>query len=365
MIDLLVTLSIWDGLYGLLSAMMQPLYWAVSGLLVLFHNLWTPVFGAHSGWAWALAIICLTLLVRTLMIPLFVKQINSSRAMQLLQPKLQDLQKKFGTDRERYAREMQKLYAEEGVNPMASCFPVLLQAPVLLSLYRVLQGVADNQVRGHWLKINPDLVASLQEAQFLGARLSGRIFPLTPFGATQIFGIVLVILMVVSLFITQLQLMRKNMPPESLTGQFAQTQKIMLYMFPLMYAFSSTIIPIGVLLYWFVSNVWTLGQQGLLIYNNPAPNTPAYIDWEERMRAKGKDPVEIQKARDAKRRKGRPARTVAAPVEADENGRRKVVRQQVRRSTVKTDDAPAASTGTATGVRRQPRNTTRAARKKK
>lgn len=363
MIELLVSLSIWDGIYGLLSAMMQPIYWVISGILVLFHALWGPIFGADSGWAWAMAIVCMTLLVRTLMIPLFVKSTNSSRALQMLQPKMEALKKKYGSDQMRFSQEMQKLYAEEGVNPMASCFPMLLQMPVMLSLYRVLQGVADNQVRGQWLKDNPQLVESLQKAQFLGADLSGRILPFSPFGMTQILGILLVVLMVVTLFITQLQLMRKNMPPEALTSQFAQTQKIMLYGFPIMYALTSTFIPIGVLLYWTVSNIWTMGQQGLLIRNNPAPNTPAYIDWEERMRAKGKDPDAIMRERAAKRRKGRPAATVAptAPVVDEETGRRRVTRQQVTRSTVRST-ADGQSTQ---GVRRQPRNTTRAARKKK
>lgn len=178
MIDLMVPLSIWDSIYGMLSAMMQPLYWAISGLLVLFHSLWSPLFGPDSGISWALSIVCLTLMVRTLMVPLFVKQINSSRALQLMQPKIQDLRKKYGADQQRLAQEMQRLYAEEGVNPTASCLPMLLQAPVFLSLYRVLQGVADHQVRGYWFHVNPDLVTSLQEASLSGARLSGRIFPM-------------------------------------------------------------------------------------------------------------------------------------------------------------------------------------------
>jgi len=112
---------------------------------------------------------------------------------------------------------MQRLYAEEGVNPTASCLPMLLQAPVFLSLYRVLQGVADHQVRGYWFHVNPDLVTSLQEASLSGARLSGRIFPMDSFGPTQLLGVVLTPLLVTPLFLTQLQLMRKNMPPEALT----------------------------------------------------------------------------------------------------------------------------------------------------
>lgn len=361
MIDLLVSLSIWDGIYGFLSAMMQPLYWAVSGMVVLFHSLWSPVFGHDSGVSWALAIVCLTLVVRTLMIPLFVKQVNSARAMQLLQPKLRELQKKHGHDRNRLAQESQKLYAEEGINPLASCFPMLLQAPVLLSLFRVLQGIADNQVRGYFFQSNSELVTSLQNAELWGIGLSRRIFPLTPFGITQIAGIVLVVLMVLTLVATQLQNMGKNMPPEALTGQMAQTQKMMLYLFPVMYAFSSVVIPIGVLIYWLTSNIWTMVQQWVLIRNNPAPNTPAYIEWEERLRAAGKDPDAIYAERIAKRRKvRRPAATQAAAA-TDENGRRKVARQQVSRSTVREPDE---GNGKIT-VRRQPRNTTRAARKKK
>ena len=364
MIDLLVPLSIWDGLYGLLSAMMQPLYWVISGLMVLFHGFWSPLFGADSGVSWTLAIVTLTLVVRTLMIPLFVKQVNSSRALQMLQPRIQELQKKHGADRERVAREMQKLYAEEGVNPMASCFPMLLQMPVFWALFRVLQGVADNQIRGYWFQTSPDLVASLQGADLFGAKLAGRIFPLEPFGATQVLGIVLILVLVLTLFLTQLQLMRKNMPPEALSGPMAQSQKVMLYIFPIMYAASSAVLPLGVLLYWSASNVWTMGQQGLLIRNNPAPNTPAYIDWEERMRARGKDPKAIMEARNAKRRKNK--RPVAAVVQqpVDENGRRRVVRQQVNRTTLKTDNS-GESSGAQGGVRRQPRSTTRSARKKK
>lgn len=143
----------------------------------------------------------------------------------------------------------------------------------------------------------------------------------------------------------------------------AQSQKVMLYIFPIMYAASSAVLPLGVLVYWSASNVWTMAQQGLLIRNNPAPNTPAYVDWEERMRSQGKDPKAIMEARNAKRRRNR--RTVAAAVQqpVDENGRRRVVRQQVNRTTSRTENFGGADTQG--GVRRQPRNTTRSARKKK
>lgn len=375
--ELLVPMGIGESFMGVLSTMMQPLYWAVSGLLVLFHWIWGVWLNLPRGAAWALAIISLTVVVRTALIPLFVKQINSSRNMQLMQPKIQALQKKYGSDRERLGQETMKLYKEEGVNPMASCFPLLIQMPIFLALFRVLQGASDGHVRGQWLKDRPQLVESLQSAKLFGAELASRIFPLTPFGATQILGIVLVILMVGALFVTQLQLMRKNMPPEALTGPMAQQQKIMLYLFPVLYAASSAVIPIGVLLYWLASNVWTMAQQGILIRNNPAPNTPAFVDWEERMKAKGKDPDAILRERreKARRKRGGSSSTnsarkvrgqeVDSTMDSEATDEQvettpKVQRQPVMRSTVRTD-----ADGKRVVTRQQPRQQSRAKRKKK
>ncbi|MGO1383458.1 MAG: membrane protein insertase YidC [Arachnia sp.] len=364
-------LAIWDSFYGALSTMMQPIYWAVSGILVLFHSLWSGAFDADSGAAWTLSIISMTVLIRTLLIPLFVKQINSARNMQLLQPKIQALQKKHAGDKQKLGEEQMKLYKQEGVNPAASCVPLLIQMPILLSLFRVLQGVADGQIRGKFFKDNPDLVASLAQADLFGAGLSDRLgagFP--PIGATQILGGFLVIAMVTTLFITQLQLMRKNMPPEALTGPLAQQQKMMLYIFPIMYLFSGFVIPIGVLIYWFTTNLWTMVQQALLIRNNPAPNTPAYIDWEERLRAKGKDPKEVIAAKQAKRSRKKTAKTssrtvggatavVVADGEEETPSKPSVARQEVTRSTVRSTN------GKTVVSRQQPRSTSRSTRKKK
>lgn len=372
MVDLLISLDIWGSFMGVLSAMMQPLYWVVSGLVVFFHWLFTPLLGAESGWNWALSIVMLTVVIRTLLIPLFVKQINSARNMQLLQPKVAELQKKYGHDRERLGQETMRLYQEEGVNPMASCLPLLLQMPIFLALFRVLEGVSSNHIRGQWFKDNPDLVKSLQNADIFGAGLADRLLPFLPFGPTQVVGIILVIAMVAVFFVTQLQLMRKNLPPESQVGQAAQMQKMMLYFFPVIYAFSAIVIPIGVLIYWLTSNIWTMAQQGILIRSNPAPNTPAFIDWEERMLAKGKDPQQIMLARAEKRRKTKKVSTTnprnVRPTTATTDGAQateitekpKVVRQQVTRQTVRTTED-----GRRVVTRQQPRQAPRSARKKK
>jgi YidC/Oxa1 family membrane protein insertase len=86
------------------------------------------------------------------------------------------------------------------------------------------------------------------------------------------------------MFTTQLQLMRKNMPKEALTGQAAQMQKVMLYVFPVFFLIGGFNFPIGVLIYWFVSNLWTMGQQFYVIRRNPAPGTPAYDSMQARKR---------------------------------------------------------------------------------
>jgi YidC/Oxa1 family membrane protein insertase len=295
---LMLPLGIWDPFIAVGSAIMRPLYWVVSGILVLFHSLWAPLLGDDSGWTWALSIVSLTIVIRVALIPLFVKQIKSSRAMQLLQPKVRELQKKYGHDREKLGQETMKLYKENNANPLASCLPLLLQSPIFIALFRVLDGAArlgpDGLpiARGHWLAINPDLLLSLNQATLLGARISDTFIKVgfaNGINSVHIVTLVLIIAMTATLFITQLQLMRKNMPADALTGPFAQQQKIMLYLFPLIFAIGGINFPVGVLIYWFASNLWTMGQQFYVIRRNPAPGTPAYDAWEERRKAKGKD----------------------------------------------------------------------------
>ena len=356
----IVPLDLWGDFLGALSTMMAPLYWAVSWIMSSFHSLYASFLGAENGWSWALAIISLTVVIRTALIPLFVRQIRSSRNMQLLQPQMKVLQEKYGHDRERLGQETMKLYKDEGVNPMASCLPLVLQMPIFIALYQVLWQASQGHAIG---VLSVEQSELLRNATIFGAKLSGIFWPMTDgFGATQILCAVLVLSMTAVLFITQLQLMRKNMPPEALTGQFAQQQKIMLYVFPFMYLFMGVNIPVGVLLYWLVSNAWTMTQQYILIHNNPAPNTPAYIDWEERMRAKGKDPDEL-----ARKRAGKGRKTAASTATATDTT--KVARQGNAANGTKT---PKASDATASDTeqvqrqqvqRQQPQKSTRSGRK--
>jgi len=296
-----------SGIGDFFTSIMTPLHAAMSFVLMWAYRFWSLFTASDAGVTWALSIMTLTVIVRTILIPLFVKQINSARNMQLIQPKIKEIQEKYGADREKQGIETQKLMKAEGVNPMASCFPMLLQMPVFFALYQVLYAASQDNPRGYFFVHNPDLVHSLFNSTFLGASLSGSFSEMwtksTGFGATQVMAIVLVLMMTGLLFITQKQMMGKNMPPEAMTGPMAQQQKMMLYIFPFMYLFMGAVIPVGVLVYWVTNNCWTLVQQFILIHNNPTPGTPAYIEWEERMVRKGKDPKAIAAARLAKRKK--------------------------------------------------------------
>jgi YidC/Oxa1 family membrane protein insertase len=276
-------LALWDGIVDIFNAVMTPLYWAVSALLVGWHWLLSQVFDPDSGWAWALSIAGLTIVIRTLLIPLFVRQIRSSRNMQLLQPKMKELQKKYGHDREKLGQEMMKLYKETGTNPFSSCLPLLLQSPIFLALFRVLDYAAKGQAHSGIMQPH---VNSLQHAKIFGAEISQTFLKASGPGAShvKIVAIVLIILMTATMFTTQLQLMRKNMPKEALEGQAAQMQKIMLYVFPVFFLIGGFNFPIGVLIYWFVSNLWTMGQQFYVIRRNPAPGTPAFDSMQARKR---------------------------------------------------------------------------------
>jgi YidC/Oxa1 family membrane protein insertase len=278
------------------GAILKPLYYLTTGILLVFHRLFNQVFHFSAGVSWALAIIGLTILIRTLLIPLFVKQIKNSRNMQLLQPKVKELQKKYGHDRERLTQETMKLYKETGTNPLASCLPLLLQMPIFLALFRTLNKATHADPVGFFNTAN---VTSLRDGTIFGLAKISDSFTHADSWHTQVLTAFLVVLMTVTTFTTQRQLMRKNMPESALTGQYAQQQKILLYVLPLVFAVGGIAFPVGVLLYWSTSNLWTMCQQFYVIRNNPTPGTPA---------------AEAKRLRDLKKHEGdQPGGTIAAP----------------------------------------------------
>ncbi|WP_341240615.1 membrane protein insertase YidC [uncultured Nocardioides sp.] len=269
-----------------------PLYYAISGILILWHKLFTALgLDAAGGMSWVLSIVGLTVVIRALLIPLFVKQIKASRNMQLIQPKVKELQKKYGHDRERLAQETMKLYKDSGTNPFASCLPLLLQMPIFFTLFRLLDQAAKKQTAHGFL--TEDLAR-----QFGEAKIFGQIPIADSFWQAGIWregggdpgvmflALVLVLAMTATTFFTQRQLMSKNMPADALSGPYAQQQKLLLYVLPVAFGLGGVAFPIGVLLYWTTSNLWTMGQQFYVIRNNPAPGTPAFEAKQQRDQAK-------------------------------------------------------------------------------
>ncbi|PNE36469.1 MULTISPECIES: membrane protein insertase YidC [Streptomyces] len=305
-----------------MDTILSPLYYAVSWIIVQFHSFYSLIFNANSGAAWGLSIVSLVVLIRICLIPLFVKQIKSTRNMQALQPKMKAIQERYKSDKQRQSEEMMKLYKESGTNPLSSCLPILAQSPFFISLYQVLSHIAQNKTVGF---IDPTLLASAQKAHIFGAPLAAK-FMDTPskieaLGASvtdvRVVTVIMIILMSASQFYTQRQLMTKNVDLTVKTP-FMQQQKMLMYVFPVMFAVFGINFPVGVLVYWLTTNVWTMGQQMYVIRRNPTPGSKAFTDRQERLRAQGKlveSPAEIaakKAAEDARQNRQQPKRQTKA-----------------------------------------------------
>ena len=271
-----------------MDTILAPLYWVVSWIMIGWHELFSLFMDSDAGGTWALSIVGLVVVMRIILIPLVGRQIKSMRTMQLIQPQMRELQAKYGHDKEKLSQEMMKLYKDTGSNPFSSCLPVIAQAPFFFALFRVLNGIAEDVPRGAFADY-PELFDSLANSTVFGAPLAASFATAYDYPnptTTRIIAGVMVVLMTATTFFTQRQLMRQNMPKTALEGPFAQQQKILLYVLPLMFLFSGYYFPLGVVLYWLVSNIWTMGQQFYVIRRMPAPGTPAEEALRRRKEAK-------------------------------------------------------------------------------
>ena len=269
-----------------MDSILKHLYIAVSWVIVTLHDLLSPIFGTDSGVSWSLAIVGLVILIRIILIPLFVKQIKSQRALTALQPHMKEIQKKYKDDRQKQSEEMMKLYKEHKTNPLASCFPILAQAPIFFALFTVLNGIGKTPPVKHGVLTQDDVV-SAANAKFFGAPIS-QTFLGTDITTVKIVTVILIAFMSATTFTTQRQLMLKGMPKmDSSNNMMLQQQKIMLYAFPVIFAISGVNFPIGVLIYWSTTNLWTWGQQFYVIKRNPTPGSPAYEELQRKKSKKG------------------------------------------------------------------------------
>lgn len=264
--------------------MLNWLYTAISWILLRWHDVWSFLEGQeflNTNWDWILAIIFLVITIRLILFPLFVKQIKSQRAMQALQPKLKELQEKHKGDRETLQKEMMELYQKEKVNPLMGCLPLLLQVPVFISLFWILRRLDPEQYLNTELYTwTHDQFHSASLAQLFGAPIASRFFDdefhrFSELGAnlttTRIVIGVLVVLMIITTFLTARQMVMKTgwaTDPTQL-----MMQRLMVYGFPAMLLFSGLFFPLGVILYWVVQNLISLGQQQWVLRKYPPPAT--------------------------------------------------------------------------------------------
>ena len=239
-----------------------PLSEALSFLADFFAGLGLP-------WAWGWAIIAFTLLVKLVTLPLTLRQVQSTKRMQEVQPQLKALQKKYANNKERLAQEQMQLYKQAGVNPLGGCLPQLVQLPIWIGLYQALLKLAHSgQMAGGFLWLQ-DLTfpntqvgtswlwpPSAANAHFLG-------WPLT------IGYLVLPILTVVTQIVTQ----KIMTPPSSDQSQSAMNSAMMLM--PFMFGFFALTFPSGLALYWVTTNLFTMVQQ-YLVGGTPKPK-PATV----------------------------------------------------------------------------------------
>jgi YidC/Oxa1 family membrane protein insertase len=274
---------------------MAPFKWLVSIIMIGFHDGLSAIgLPAANGWTWTLSIIGLVLVIRAALIPVFVKQIKAQRGMQLLQPDLKKLQNKYKgkTDqlsRQAMAQEQMAMYKKHGTNPFSACLPMLIQMPFFFALFQVLSGISAAKDQGVGIgAMSHEQVVEFDASSIFGAPLSAA---LLHGGATNVSVVVLSIVMIIAMtasqFITQKQIMAKNMSEEAMASPFMRQQKMMLYILPLVFGIGGINFPIGVLIYWTTTNLWTMGQQFFVIRRMPTPGSPAAKALAERRAARG------------------------------------------------------------------------------
>ena len=296
----------------ILSLILWPIKWVIELILVAFHSMWT-FFGLDpdAGVTWVLSIVGLVIVVRAALIPIFVRQIKSQRRMLEVAPQLKKIQDKYKGKKDQYSREAMsretmELYKKTGTNPLSSCLPLLLQMPIFFGLFSVLNDASVHDKAGVGA-LSQELADSFANAVFLGAPLSSTFIEAFNNGGqpwqTMVVASVMIVLMTASQFITQLQIVSKNMSPETKASPMFRQQRILLYLLPLVFAFSGVAFPIGVMFYWLVSNFWTMGQQFVVIRNMPTPGSEAAKAREARLARKGKLVVEEKPENDVAEQK--------------------------------------------------------------
>jgi YidC/Oxa1 family membrane protein insertase len=251
---------------------LDPLYTALGSTLAWLYG----IAGDHG-----LAIVLLTVAVRIVLIPLTVKQIRSMKAMQELQPEIKRLQAKYKDDRQKLNEEMMKFYRERKVNPLSGCLPLLLQMPLFIVLYRLINDLVP-KVNGvprppKHIPKDSELYRSLLNAagEPIGKISSwGMDLAQRATGVSGGFGKVLPYYLLIGVVAATGWYQQKQATARTAAdGVINQQAQLMGKIFPVFFALISLSIPAGVVVYFAASNVWQIGQQAVMFRRQSAAGT--------------------------------------------------------------------------------------------
>jgi YidC/Oxa1 family membrane protein insertase len=226
------------------SEVEQGLYW---GLRMLGPD--------HLGLPWAWAIVGITIFVRLLLVPVMVRQIHSMQAMQRHMPEMKAIQERFKDDRQRKQEELMKFYKENKINPAASCLPMLIQIPIFIALYQVLRHeIAHQDSHLSWLGIVPNIT-----------------HPITSVWSGYVLAVIYVVSQMASSYF--------------MSATAEKTQRMIMIFMPLIFVgfilkppvggtAAGGGFPIGLLIYWVTTNLWTVGQGLVTRQLTPKPVPP-------------------------------------------------------------------------------------------
>jgi YidC/Oxa1 family membrane protein insertase len=246
--------GVWDGLLNLLGYLLAFFYGVI------------PSYG--------IAIILLTIVVRLVLFPVTAKQAKSMLAMQRVAPEIKRLQAQYKNDRQKLNEEMMKFYKENKINPAAGCLPLLLQMPIFIALFGVLRNAykhvpIDSKLYKAFCGAH-ETVASCKKAgprglHFLGMDLSKAAQDHHPSFTDALPYFILIALVIATGYFQQRQM--QGRPGQAAANPQAQ---MMGYIFPIFFGLISLRLPAGVVVYFFVSNLWQMGQQTLVYKSLPA-----------------------------------------------------------------------------------------------
>jgi len=234
----------------------------VLNVLIALSHLLSGEFG--------LAIIALTIIVRLISWPLTKRQLNSTKALQDMQPKIQELQKKYGKNKQKLQQEMMKLYKEAGVNPLGCLWPMLVQFPIWIALYQAIMRA---------LATTPENLLDLAHRLY-SWDIVNQAIPLNSHFLWLDLGqpdpyLILAIIVGGTMWVQQKMTQAPAVDPRQ-----ASTSRMMLLMMPLMFGFLTLMFPSGLALYWAVSNIigiitqyFVTGGWGYLKFRSPAQST--------------------------------------------------------------------------------------------